>query len=65
MNMEEACNLALKKLGLNEIPPYSSNLPPVMKQRMEFTSMVGHILRDESAKRERIAKTAAKLEDFI
>ena len=57
MNMEDACNLALKKLGLNEIPPYSSNLPRVMKQRMEFTSMGGQIMRT--------VKTTAKLEDFI
>ena len=65
MNMEDACQKALEKLGLDEIPPYSSHLPWVQKKRMEFTSMVGQILRDESAKRERIAKTTAKLEDFI
>ncbi len=65
MNMEDACNLALKRLGLDEVPSYSSNLPMNRKIRMEFTSMVGQILRDESAKRERIAKTTAKLEDFI
>lgn len=65
MNMEDACQKALEKLGLDEIPAYSSHLPWVQKKRMEFTSMVGQILRDESAKRERIAKTTAKLEDFI
>ena len=65
MNMEDACNLVLKRLGLDEIPPYSSHLPWVQKKRMEFTSMVGQILRDESVRRERIVKTTAKLEDFI
>ena len=63
--MEDACNLALEKLGLDEVPPYSSNLLQVQKKRREFLDMVGQILRDESAKRERIAKTTAKLEDFI
>lgn len=65
MSMEEACQKALERLGLDEIPPYASNLPWVRKKRMEFASMVGQIMREESAKRERVAKTTAKLEDFI
>ena len=64
MNMEEACSLALEKLGLDEIPPYSSHLPWVQKKRMEFTSMVGQILRDENAKQDMVVKTTMKLEDF-
>ena len=65
MSMEEACQKALERLGLDEIPPYASNLPWVRKKRMEFASMVGQIMREESAKRERVAKTTAKLEDFV
>ena len=65
MNMEDACQKALEKLGLDEIPPYSSRLPWVWKKRMEFTSMVGQILRDENAKQDRVVKKTAKLEDFI
>ena len=65
MNMEDACSLALEKLGLDEVPPYSSSSPAVQKRRMEFTSMVGQILRDDNAKRDRVVKTTAKLEDFI
>ena len=64
MNMEEACNLALEKLGLDEIPPYASINPATRKKRIEFTSMVGQIMREESAKRERVVKTTMKLEDF-
>ena len=65
MNMEDACNLALERLKLDEVPPYSSNLLQVQKKRREFLDMVGQILRDDSVKKERIAKTTAKLEDFI
>ena len=31
---------------------------------MEFLSMVGQIMREESAKREQVVKTTMKLEDF-
>ena len=65
MNMEDACSLALKRLGLDEIPPYSSHLPWVQKKRMEFTSMVGQVLMGENAKKERTVKPTKKLEDFI
>ena len=64
MNMKDACNLALEKLGLDEIPPYGSNLPLTRKRRTEFLSMVGQIMREESAKREQVVKTTMKLEDF-
>ncbi len=65
MNMEDACQKALEKLGLDEIPSYASSLPWVHKKRMEFVSMVGQILREDSEKRERIVKTTAKLEEFL
>ena len=65
MNMKDACSLALKKLGLNEVPPYSSNLPQVRKKRREFLEMVAQILRDENAKQDMVVKKTAKLEDFI
>jgi hypothetical protein len=65
MNMEEACQKALDRLCLDEIPPYASNLPWIRKRRMEFLSMVGQIMREESAKRERVVKTTAKPEDFV
>lgn len=64
MNIEEACQKALDRLGLDEIPPYASNLPWIRKRRMEFLSMVGQIMREESAKREQVVKTTMKLEDF-
>ena len=64
MNMEEACQKALDRLDLDEIPPYASNLPWIRKRRMEFLSMVGQIMREESAKREQVVKTTMKLEDF-
>ena len=50
MNMKDACNLALEKLGLDEIPPYASVNPAVQRKRIEFTSVVGAILRDENAR---------------
>ena len=65
MNMKDACNLALEKLGLDEVPPYSSSLPRVMQKRMEFTSMVGQILREERAREERRAKETRKLEEYV
>ena len=65
MNMKDACNLALEKLGLDEIPPYASINPATRKKRIEFTSMVGQIMREESAKREQVVKTTMKLEDFL
>ena len=61
MNMEDACKKALERLGLDEIPPYASNLPWVRKKRMEFLSTVGQIMREESANRERVVRTTAKL----
>lgn len=65
MNMEEACNLALERLGLDEIPPYSSSNPAVVRKRIEYTSMVGLILREERAKNERAITPTKKLDDFI
>ena len=64
MNIEDAYQEALKRLGLDEIPPYASRNPAVARKRIEFTSMVGQILREESAKREQVVKTTMKLEDF-
>lgn len=64
MNMEEACNLALEKLGLDEIPPYASINPATRKKRIEFTSMVGAILREERMKEERMKKNTRKLEEY-
>ena len=64
MNIEDAYQEALKRLGLDEIPPYASSNPEVARKRIEFTSMVGQILREESAKREQVVKTTMKLEDF-
>ena len=65
MNMEDACNLALERLKLDEVPPYSSNLLQVQKKRREFLDMVGQILRDDSVKKERTVKATVKLKDFI
>ena len=65
MNMEEACNLALERLGLDEIPPYSSSNPAVVRKRIEYTSMVGLILREERAKEERRDRETRKLEEYI
>ena len=64
MPVEDAYRKALVMLELDEIPPYASNLPWIRKRRMEFLSMVGQIMREESAKRERVVKTTMKLEDF-
>ena len=64
MNMKDACNLALEKLGLDEIPPYASVNPAVQRKRIEFTSMVGAILREERMKEERMKKNTGKLEEY-
>lgn len=65
MNMEEACNLALERLGLDEIPPYASRNPAVVRKRIEYTSMVGLILREERAKEERRVMETRKLEEYV
>ena len=65
MNIEDAYQEALKRLGLDEIPPYASINPAVARKRMEFTSMVGQILREERAREERRAKETRKLEEYV
>lgn len=65
MNMKDACNLALEKLGLDEIPPYASVNPAVQRKRIEFTSVVGAILREERAKEERATMKTRKLEEYV
>ena len=50
MNIEDAYRKALVMLELDEIPPYASTNPAVQRKRIEFTSVVGAILRDENAR---------------
>lgn len=63
--VEDAYRKALIVLELDEIPPYASVNPAVQRKRIEFTSVVGAILREERAKEERATKTSKKLEEYV
>ena len=65
MSIEDAYQKALKRLGLDEIPPYASRNPAVVWKRIEYTSMVGLILREERAKEEIRVMETRKLEEYV